>query len=500
MLRGRRSGRLTDLHFLSGIVAPLRRRWGPNLLLAALLLTALLLRLYGIDWDDGHGFHPDERSFYLRADDMFRTLTAGPGHERWLAKWPGMESGIPGFRAFLSAERSPLNPHWFPLGSGLIYALVLVRSVAELFTDWSALDMRFAGRTLAALADTGSVAMMYLIGRRMYGRWTGLLAAALVTFAVIHIQHAHFYRPEPFTALTSLVALWAMLRFVDGRRARDAALLGALVGLAMAPKVSVAPMLAPLALSFLWVAKDRAGGGWSDLTVPAAVRMAPMLLLSGACALAVFAFTTPYALLDFGAFIGDIKQQTAMARDAWVFPFARQYIDAPAFLYQIRQVAVWGVGLPLGIALWLAAPFTAWMAWRDGRTQRGDLLLLAWAVPAFVFLELFEVKFLRYVFPLVPFYLLMTARMLTAAISWGQESRRRVVVAKRFDPEDAPFSEEWHATPPMVGDDVIFDEPLAGDAPFSEEWHATPPLAGATVSSLPSRRAPPDAVDMAPLR
>jgi hypothetical protein len=70
------------------------------LLLAALLLTALLLRLYGIDWDDGHGFHPDERSFYLRADDMFRTLTAGPGHERWLAEWPGMESGIPGFRAF----------------------------------------------------------------------------------------------------------------------------------------------------------------------------------------------------------------------------------------------------------------------------------------------------------------------------------------------------------------------------------------------------------------
>ncbi len=490
MLCGGRSGRLTDLRLRSGIVAPLRRRWGPNFLLAALLLTALSLRLYGIDWDGGHGFHPDERSFYLRADDMFRTLTAGPGYERRLAEWPGMEPGIPGLRAFLSAERSPLNPHWFPLGSVLIYALVLVRSVAELFTDWGALDMRFAGRTLAALADTGSVAMLYLIGRRMYGRWTGLLAAALVTFAVIHIQHAHFYRPEPFTVLTSLAALWAMLRFVDGRRVLDAALLGALVGLAMTPKVSVAPMLAPLALSFLWVAKDRVGGIWSDLTVPAAVRMAPMLLLSGGCALAVFALATPYALLDFGAFIGDIKQQTAMARDAWTFPFARQYIETPAFLYQIRQVAVWGVGLPLGIALWLAAPFTAWMAWRGGRTQRGDLLLLAWAVPAFVFLELFEVKFLRYVFPLVPFYLLMTARMLTAAISWGQESRRRAVVAERFDPVDAPFSEEWHATPPTVGDDVIFDEPLVGDAPFSEEWHATPPLAGASVSSLPSPKAP----------
>ena len=439
---------------------------------------ALLLRLVGIDWDDGHGFHPDERSFYLRADDMFRVLVRADGHERWLAERPRTEPGIPGFWTFMSAERSPLNPHWFPLGSVLIYALVLIRSFAELFTDWGAMDMRFAGRTLAAIADVGSVAMVYLIGRRMYGRWTGLLAAGFVTFAVIHIQHAHFYRPEPFTVLTSLAALWAMLRFVDRRRARDAALLGALVGLALAPKVSVAPILAPLLLSFLWVAKDRAGGHWSDLTVGAATRALPLAMLAGLAALLVFVVTTPYALLDVGTFVGDIQQQTAMARDAWVFPFARQYIDTPAFAYQIWQVAVWGVGLPLGIALWLAAPFTVWMAWRGGQRQRADLLLLAWAVPAFVFLELFEVKFLRYVFPLVPFYLLMAARMLTTAVVWAKGLRDHRSAAPRFVPEDAPFSEEWHATPPTVGDDVIFDDPLVGDAPFSEEWHATPPVAG----------------------
>ena len=50
-----------------------------------------------------------------------------------------------------------------------------------------------------------------------------------------------------------------MLRFADTARIRDAALLGLLVGLAMAPKVSVAPILAPLALVFLWTWRDRAG-------------------------------------------------------------------------------------------------------------------------------------------------------------------------------------------------------------------------------------------------
>ena len=475
------------------LFAPLRRRWGPSFLLPALLIAALALRLYGIDWDQGHGFHPDERSFYLRADDMFRALTEAPGHETWLNQWPEMRVGLPDVETALSAEQSPLNPHWFPLGSALIYALALIRSVAEPFTDLVAMDMRFAGRTLAALADTASVALMFAIGRRMYGAWTGLLAAAFTTFAVIHIQHAHFYRPEPFTVLTSLAALWAMLRFANTARMRDAALLGVLVGLAMAPKVSVAPILAPLALVFLWAWKDRSGGRWADLTVWSAVRFAPVVALAGLLALAAFFITTPYAFLDFSAFLADIRAQTEMAREAGHWPFTWQYADTPAFWYQIRQTSVWGLGLPLGIVAWLAAPFTAWMAWRGGLTQRFDLLLLAWAAPAFVFLELFEVKFLRYVFPLMPFYVLMGARMMVTFVVWAH-SQRTVDSPDAFSlPDDAPFSEEWHATPPTVGDDLIFDEPLFGDdAPFSEEWHATPPTGGVVVSAT-GRPMEPDA-------
>jgi len=479
-----------------GFLAPLRRLWGPNFLLPVLLVAALALRLYGIDWDDGHGFHPDERSFYLRADDMFRVLTQAPGHETWLAQWPEMRTGLPGIGTALSAEHSPLNPHWFPLGSILIYALVLIRSVAELFTDWGAMDMRFAGRTLAALADTASIALMFVIGRRMYGRWTGLLAAALTAFAVIHIQHAHFYRPEPFTVLTSLAALWAMLRFADTARIRDAALLGLLVGLAMAPKVSVAPILAPLALVFLWAWKDRAGGRWADLTVWSAVRFAPTVMLAALLALAAFFVTTPYAFLDFGTFVSDIRAQAGMAREAGHWPFTWQYADTPAFWYQIRQTSVWGLGIPLGIVAWLAAPFTAWMAWRGGLAQRSDLLLLASAVPAFVFLELFEVKFLRYVFPLMPFYVLMGARMLVWFVEWAQAWRNEGSRDAVLLLDDAPFSEEWHATPPTIGDDLIFDEPLLGDdAPFSEEWHATPPTGGMVVSATGRPVEPNDRAD-----
>ena len=481
--------------------------WGANFLLLALLAVALALRLYGIDWDEGHGFHPDERSFYMRAGDMLCLLTAGPdadgpycsaAHLRSLLagdQFRGIEPGLPDLGTALSAERSPLNPRWFPLGSVLIYALVLLRTLLEPFVDWGVMELRFAGRTLAALADVGSITLLYFIGRRMYGKWTGILGAALTTFAVIHIQHTHFYRPEPFTALASLGALWAMLRFIDSGRAWDGALLGALVGLAMAPKISVAPILVPLVLTFLWVAKDRSGRDWPQLRPWDIARIVPFAALAGLAALAAFFITTPYAFLDLTNFIADIREQAGMAGEAGRFPFTWQYADTPAFLYQIRQTAVWGLGLPLGIVAWVAAPVTAWFAWRGGITQRSDLLLLAWAIPAFVFLELFEVKFLRYVFPLMPFYILMAARMLVAFVAWARGRRLPVPLRAEPLPDDAPFSEEWHATPPTVGDDLIFDEPLFGDepfpdAPFSEEWHATPPLAGATVAANATRQTP----------
>ncbi len=194
-------------------------------MLLLILAVAGGLRFHGIDWDEGYGFHPDERSIYMRAGCMYDLLTEGPGYRNCVGEFPETETGIPSISTFLDANRSPLNPHWFPLGSILIYVLVFFRSIIELFTDINALEMRFVGRPLSALADIGAVYLVYLLGRRMYGRGVGLLAAALTALAVIHIQNSHFYRPETFSVLLTLASFWAMLRMLEKRRLRDSLLL-----------------------------------------------------------------------------------------------------------------------------------------------------------------------------------------------------------------------------------------------------------------------------------
>ncbi len=399
----------------------------PFFVLAAIVIVALVLRLHGINWDGGHGYHPDERDIYFRSECMYRALTNDPNAATcgYLVDNPDTKLGLGGLLYLFDADRSPLNPHWFPLGSILIYALVFVRSVMEPFTDMGGLDMRYAGRTLSALADVGSVLMVFVLGRRLYGRNVGLLAAGLTALAVVHVQHSHFYRPETFTVLLTLASIWATFRMVEKRRLKDSVLLGLILGLALAPKVNVLPLLAPLALGYGYRILDEAEGRWDEISLQMLQKIAGHAALCGAVALGMFFLTTPYAFIDIEAFVGDIMAQTRMARNAGLLPFTVQYVDTPPFLYQMQQTILWGLGLPLGVVAWLSIPFTAILMAFDRRHFRADFILLIWMIPSLLFLESFEVRFLRYLFPLMPVMILLASRMMLWYIQRTGVSARR---------------------------------------------------------------------------
>ena len=398
------------------------------LTLAPLLIAAVAfgIRLYGLDWDGGRGYHPDERSIYMRADQMWRTLTDAPGWEANANRdFPLDEPGVPGPGTFLDADKSPLNPHWFPLGSIIIYLLLIARAVLELFMDRvRPEDIASAARAITAFVDAASVLMLFHLGRRVFSRGVGLLAAGLGAFTVVNIQLAHFYRPEPFVVLLALGAFWWMLNVLERGRARDHVGLGLVVGLSFAFRATSLPLLAPLALTYgilawrLWQ-RDR-------LLVPAVavLGVATKALGAGLLAFAVFAVFQPYALLDFVEFVSDLGWEAGIARTAGQVPYTVQYVGSQNGLYELRQTAVWALGLPLGIAAWGGLALTIGRLWRvrpRAGPHLGEALLAIWVVAVLLTIVTFETKFLRYIAPVLPVMVLLGSRWLTAGYAWARE-------------------------------------------------------------------------------
>jgi len=380
-----------------------RARW-ETLGLVLILLSGAVLRFYGLNWDGGHWLHPDERQIYFVTIDL----------------------GWPSSLAEALSPDSPLNPGFFAYGSLPFYLLKLVTALLTLI--WPALgdpdSLHLVGRSLAALFDLGTIYLTYRLAsmllpssRRRGGLKTGaMLAAALTSLAVLHVQLAHFYASD--TLLTFFVMLTLNLA-VDvargGRRSRQAAL-GIAFGLAMATKVAAALLIVPIfAACYARAAKDRTPGqkvqpSSLPLPTPAAIRNVIPVLVLAAC---VFFTVQPYALIDWRSFLDDTMRESQIAWGWLDAPYTRQYAGTLPYLYSMWQTAMWGMALPLGLVAWAALGITL-VRWLRGGAWT-DALILAWAGPYLAITGLLYAKYLRYMLPLVPILCLLAARLLTSS-------------------------------------------------------------------------------------
>ena len=348
-------------------------------LLGGLFVLALALRLFGLDFDQSHWFHPDER----RIAEAVSQLSFTP---------------------------LQLNPHFFAYGS---FPLYITRAVTAAVT---ALDPRLqpygsaivVGRALSAVWGAATVVLLALLARRLYGEGVGLLAGLLLAATVLHVQNSHFATNDVALTFLVLLALAFAAGAVESGKLGHFAGTGVAIGLAVATKFSALPLVLPLGVAALirW-RRER------HVTRP----MISLALAAG-CALAAFVAAAPFALLDTRAFLHDILEQGRMVRTAGLVPYTTQYVGVPKLLYDLREMVLWGMGPLLGVA---ALVGTAWRVRRRPAEIPGtDWVLLAWVVPTFALTASFDVKFLRYLLPIYPVLVLWGAAWLHA---WARRSR-----------------------------------------------------------------------------
>src|SRR5581483_3836861 len=91
--------------------------------------------------------------------------------------------------------RSTMNPYNRGF-DGFAYGMLplfIVKGLSLLLKIDGFNELEWLGRATSATFDLGTVLLVFLLGRQLYGRAVGLLAAALAAFTVLQIQLAHFY-------------------------------------------------------------------------------------------------------------------------------------------------------------------------------------------------------------------------------------------------------------------------------------------------------------------
>ena len=347
---------------------------------AALVVAALALRLWGIDHGLPYVFNADENAHFVpRAIGMF-------GHS--------------------------LNPDYFinpPAYTYLLHVAFWARwGGREAIGDAFAADPGSAfglARVLAAVLGAVAVGFLAWAGRRFWDWRVGLVAGSLLAVAFLPVHYAHLAVND----VPALAPLCLSLVGIAGvyRRGHllDYALAGAALGVACATKytagIALLCLVAAAAARPRPTRSDREGAGSNPLAG---------LAVAGALALAGFVVANPYAVFDWESFREGLQSQSQASSDGGG---KLGLVGDSGILYYLGTLT-WGLGWLPALA---AAAGAVWLSIRDRRLA---LVLVPAPVVFLLFMGIQDRFFARWLLPIYPLLCLLAA---WAAVEAAQRVR-----------------------------------------------------------------------------
>ena len=403
-------------------------------LLLGVFVLAVAVRLFGLNFDSGRNYHPDERRIAQAVLD-------------------------------LSFKPLQLNPHFFAYGSFPFYVTKAASTVLGVVWPWiRGYDgvIRLA-RGLSGLFGALTVVLTALLAARLYGRRVAIWASGLLAIAVLHVQNSHYGVNDVALSFLVLLTLHLLVRWVQDGSLASACLAGVALGLSVATKFSALPLLLPFVVAALarW---QKGKDPWKPLA---------SLMLAMLAAAAAFFAGEPYAVLEFPSWFHDVREQSNMVRHAGIVPYTNQYVGARKVLYDLGQLVVWGMGPFLGLAaLWGTLRRLVSALSSRARLSWPEWVLLSWAVPYFLVTCWFEVKFPRYLLPLYPLLILWGAKWLVEKAEASSSGLwiRRVVAGGSALYLVAFLSIYTRPFTPLYASEWLYENVPPGSRILSQHW------------------------------
>ncbi|HYF62657.1 MAG TPA: DUF2298 domain-containing protein, partial [Herpetosiphonaceae bacterium] len=300
------------------------------------------------------------------------------------------------------------------------------------------------GRTASVLADLFALVLVYLMGRRLASRKVGLLAAFLYAWTPFLIQQSHFYAVDTQAAAYGVLALYFCLGLARGGRWGASIGAGLGLGLAVSSKINMAPLVLIVILAAMqgrWHTLEREADAWSPLSIIGRFgtllwRAMPRLLVAGFVTLLTIRFAMPdmfrgrtvFDIVPDREFFEAILGAGRTSSGELDFPPSHQWAYRANYVFELKNMIVWGMGVPLGLGVWLGwAALGAGMLRRASRALVRWLPLWAWVTFYFGWQGGLLIKPMRYMLPIYGALILFAAWGLIALIEVARRAERPIL-------------------------------------------------------------------------
>lgn len=372
------------------------KKYIPQLLFYIIILSGFLLRVTGYNWDAGFHMHPDERAIVLAVSDL---------------SYPGSLS------QFLSPD-SPLNPKFFAYGSFPFYLLRVFGDIFSIidseFGEYSKINL--IGRVISALFDTGTIIVLYFLGKHLRDRNLGLIVSALYAISVLPIQLSHFYAVDTILTFFITLTLLFLLKLYEKPTFIKSFVIGIFLGLSLATKISATVILSSVVLTLcldfllIFLKSPHRVSEWKGHLTPLIKKLFVYGIVVFSTSLFIFSLAQPYALIDAQLFLRQIQEQSHMTKDAFTFPYTLQYVGKIPYIYEIKNIFLFGLGPMLGSVSVIGFFYCLYRTVKtyESFPWQKMLILLQFFITYFLITGSFAIGFMRYMLPIYPLLIIFS--------------------------------------------------------------------------------------------
>lgn len=368
-------------------------------LFSLLLVLGIIFRAYNLSWGAPWYFHPDERN-------------------------------IAGSVTQLSYPQQ-MNPKFFAYGSLPIYSIyfsgVIWNTVSSYFekaettlnpipvTSVAFEKSIHISRIFSILLSIGTLILLFFIAKKLASNAIAYVVVILASLSVGFVQYSHFGTFEMWLTFFLTLLFLTVLRFIQTKSKKDLIVASIVLGILISIKISSLIFIPLVIIPLLYVSYKR----FESFQVKKRViytfahsTASTLFVLLGA--FLVVLSTSPFTVIDFESFRGNIMYEQAVARGTLPVFYTGGFFDTTPILFHFSKIYPYILN-PF-ITLLFVPLFFLFIVTSVKEKKLFYLLLILFFLFAFLSQAFLFVKWTRYMIPTLPFIYLITTLALYSII------------------------------------------------------------------------------------